>query len=770
MIQKPSSRVPRSCWVSWISASIFSVCLLLSYAAAEDNSTNSAPMHWSADRSKMNRKTNQIELRGHARVARDLELLTAEEIDLDLNTDDCQARGQVVYQYNGSVVQADLLDMNMKTKTGTIYNGTVRQGQMAIQGSEFNVLSSDHLIVKDYRYTTCIDCPNAWSIAGKEVDLTFEGYAFIKDFIFKVKDASVAWSPYMVMPIKSKRQSGILFPRFGVSEVHGNFFVLPGFWAINDWSDMTLGVGTYSRRGTRVEWEGRYTLTPRSLGNLKFFWTKDPTLLPLVSARAAASAEMTQEMPLGFEAKLRWFEISDSGYPVQFAEDVPGRFEPVLTSDLFFSRNDPNISTAISLRRIRNLLNFDEAGNFSNGFDLQTVQELPRVVINTNNQFLFGTRIAAGLETRFNRFARGDGPFDQLAIGNSSVDIIREAQRLTLIPSLYTTLNPVPWLSVVPSVQYRSFLYGFSGVYDDLARGYLLTQVEASVQFEKTFETESGDTKYKHTIRPAVQYSTIPSIQQSSDHPFVRSIQNTANTGVYFDNWDIVPLGTTQNLDTYFTPLGNSLSYGLISQLYRKKKSDLGLIPAWRLAEFSILQTLDIRESQRGGIPLSPIFSNLLIEEKDFSWNTEYTYFYALERYTGAQLKSFSSPHRVSTNLKWFLERSSPGTTMTYERSIGVNYSYSKLSTKISSLRTDLFFSLNDYLMPSASLSFDLASENKKFLESRYGILYQSPSRCWRLDASFTRSIDRGVGMSLTFGLNLTGNGLLPVDDSLQKI
>jgi lipopolysaccharide assembly outer membrane protein LptD (OstA) len=755
---------------------------------------NQQPMHWSADYSKLNRKTNIVELRGNAVVSRDNELLKANEIDVNLTTDHAYARGQVRYQYENSLIKAESLTMNMRTKTGVVINGTLTQGQLALQGSEFQVLSSDHFIVKDYHYTTCIDCPNAWSIVGTEADFTFEGYAFMKDFIFRVKDAATFWSPFMVMPIKSRRQSGFLFPRFGVSEVHGNVIVQPYFWAINDWSDMTVGLGHYSRRGTRFEWEGRYMISQRSQGILNFFWTKDPKLTPKITARGGGSMLVTQKLPLGFEVKLKWFEISDSGYLIEFAEDMPGRYEPVLTSDLFFSKNDPSFSAAVSFRRIRNLLYFDDQNNFTSGFDPKTVQELPRILLNTNNQLLFGSKIAAGVEARYNRFIRSAGSVDTLNINGVPTETIREANRLTLIPNLYTTLNPFPWLSFVPSVQYRSFFYNFNNVYPDLSRGYLLAQAEASVQFERVFQNEDQSKSYKHTIRPAVQYSVIPMVQQSSDHPFMRSAQNSGRTGQFFDNWDIVPLGTSQNLDTYFTPLGHSISYGFISQLFRKvkptidpdeerlknkkkgrhsllkKEEPILPIPAWRLAEFSVLQTLDIRESQKGGIPLSPLFANFLLAEQDVTWNTEYTYFYALERYREAQLKSFSSPHRVSTSLKWYIERASAGNTLTYERSVGMTYSFSKLSSKVSSLRTDLLFSINDYLMPSASFSYDLTSTSNKLLESKYGILYQSPSRCWRIDAAMTRSIDRGVGISFSFGLNLSGNGITGYDDSLQNI
>lgn len=727
------------------------------------------PMHWGAERSVVHRATNNIELRGNAFVNRDQETIRAAEIDLDQVGDKLQARGQVVYQYGITVVHADQIDLDLKTGTGVIKNGSISDGKVALRGSEIIKVGEGHYLVKNYDYSTCHDCPNSWIIHGKEVDLTVEGYAFIKDFVFKVKDAPVLWFPYLVLPMKTKRQTGFLFPRFGINEVYGSFVVEPFFWAINDWSDMTFGLGTYSKRGTRAEWEGRYKLTPRSEGVASFFWTNDESVGSLDS-RFGAQFRATQELPFGFEGKLRFFEFSDSGYPIEFADDIPGRYEPNISSELFFTRNDPNMSTTISLRRIRNLLYFDEAKKFTPGFDTRTVQEFPRIVVNTNNQFLFGSKWVAGVEARFNRFARADGPIDIGTTADGTFVTIREANRLALLPNIYTVLKPTSWLSVTPSAQYRSYFYNFNSMYPDLARGYLLAQAEMSFQLERVFSAgQEGGSAYKHTFRPTLTYSVIPTIQESSDHPFVNQIQTTIRPGQYFDNADLVPIRATQNLDTYVTPLGHSLTYGVVSQLFKKRRISKDGSKVDRVAEVSALQTWDINEFKRKGIDLSPLFTQFLYEDGGLSWNTEYTYFYYLDRYTEAQLVQDASPHRLSSSLSWIWASYTKNNLLWFQRSFTVNYSFSKLTSRVSSLRGLLRFSLNDYLMPQVSAAFDLASENKALLESRYGMLFQNPSQCWRLEAAVTQSIDRGYGFIFNFSMNLLGTSFESMEDSLRS-
>ena len=722
-------------------------------------------MHWGADRTVINRKTNQVELRGNAYLNREDEELHADEIDLNRDTEFVSARGRVRYQFDEYYVKADSVELDLKNKTGTITNGNLTNGTFALRGGRIDQIGFNRYRVKDYDYTTCLDCPNSWQMTGSEADITIEGYAFIKNFVFKVKDASLAWLPYMILPIKTRRQSGLLFPRFGVNEVHGIYAVAPFYWATNRWSDMTFGVGDYSKRGLRLEWEGRYALTNRSQGTMNLYWTRDDEIKDL-RYRYAGKIAVTQELPLGFEGKLRVNEVSDSGYPITYSEDIMGRYEPVLSSDLFFSRNDPEISTVVSFRRLRNLLYFNPDGTPRSGMDDLTVQEFPRITVNTNDRFWFDGKVAAGVETRFNRFSRSAGPVDLL---NPSLPTIREANRFTLIPNFYTTLTPLPWLSVVPSVQYRSFFYNFNNSYDNLARGYLLTQLDLSAQFEKVYRTSNPNISYKHIIRPTLTYSLIPIIQESNpDHPFIEQVKDQARPGQYFDNWDVVPLGTTQNLDAYFTPLGNSLTYGMVTQVFKKEKDSSGTSHISKRFEAQLNQTFDIREAKRffesgqkdNRVILSPLFANLWYGDDNLNFNLEYTYFSFLDRYDQALLDSHASPHRLNVGMTWNWEKGVHDGVLLFDRSLNLGYTYSRLTSKVSSLRTDVHFSINDYIIPSVEYSLDLISVPKLVLDSRYGVIFQSPSRCWRLEAAITRSIDRGIGFVSSFALNLTGGTL----------
>jgi hypothetical protein len=737
---------------------------------------------WGSDQSTYKRREKKLYLRGNAYLVRDGEVLRAEEIDLDLETDLAEARGDVRYQIGTQVIRAEQLNVDLNTKLGVAQRGDLTQGQLNVKGAEFDRISEDRFKIKDFQYSTCIDCPNSWAMSGTYADLTMEGYAFIKDFVLKVNDISLLWLPYLVLPVKTQRQTGLVFPKFGYNQLYGAYYVQPLFIAIDDWIDMTISGGSYAFRGPRVEWEGRYSLTDRSKGVFRFYGIRDRVYNGTGGSRWGSRVELSQGLPSGFNAKLRYFDISDNRYPIDYAGDVPGRLEPVLSSDAFISKNSPELSAALSVRRIRNLLFFDDNGNFNQGFDTNTVQEFPRATVTTNERFLLNTPIATGLEVGFSRFARGGQAFDCGDFGDGPFCTVREANRLSIFPSMYTALSPVPWLSVVPKVTYKGYFYNFDSatspldnqVYPSLFRGYLLSQTDISLHTERVFQTSDPNLAYKHTFRPKLTYWNIPVIQESREHPFVSQVQNVARTGQYFDNNDIVPIGASQNLESYFTPQGNSLSYGFVTQLFRRRGEPGQSTGVARLAELSFLQTLDIREATRSldpqtqdaRIPLSPVFANLLVETPHVIVRTEYTYFSYLERYRNVPLVEKPNPNRLSSTLTYVLERGKRNGILAFDRSLSMNYTYSKITSKVSSLGVGATFSINDYFMPRASFSFDLAAQDNQLLDSRYGMLFQSPSQCWRTDLSYIKSIDRGFGLVWTFAFNINGAGFEVFDEN----
>jgi LPS-assembly protein len=748
---------------------VLATCALVAGASAQ----SAEPLHWSSKRTLWDQKAKKVELQGDARVTRPDSTVTADTIFLDLEKRTLIARGNCVYSASDLEIRGAALDFDLDTHAGSIANGRVSDGRFVLRGERINRLAERRFQTYQAEYTTCLDCPGSWAIEAEDVDIEIEGYAYMKNVRLKIKDAPFMWLPYLIVPVKSKRQSGLLFPRLGVAGVHGFVFVQPFFWATSRSTDMTLGLGLYSDRGFRSEWEGRYKLGPQSEASTNLYYTRDAKKGSVLPNRWGVKIYQQHELPFGITQKLRIQEVSDNLYPTEFKEDMPGLSEATLPSDISFSRSSDTLSVYAEARRFRNLLAPEPtvAGSLREpvGFDSRTVQLLPRVAATTNDQFFFGLPIATGLSLSLSNFTRASDYYDDdenspsLGVYDPGFDPVRRGLRTSITPSIYTTLRPWGLFSFVPSAQYRSFFYSFPPPVPSLSRGYLLLQMDLSLQLSRIYETQDPAVpKVRHLFRPHLKYSRIPVVATNGNHPFVKQVQR--NNGYVFDSQDVVPLSTPPSLTNYFTPLGDSIAYGFTTQLIRRRGSLEVLDPEYQtMAELRAQQSFNLMELQRPEslrVPFSRLESALILQLDRWSSSTQYNFYPDLDRLvrSASSAVASASPHEVSTGFAYTWEKGLRQEVLSFERSVSLNYAYSRISSFTSNLTAALTYSLSDYVMPAVSASYSFVGN--KFLKAASSITFQSPSKCWRFNVSSSWEIGTNPQLfNPDITLNLTGLG-----------
>ncbi len=789
------SKVHRqSFFLAWISFAALAVVSLKAFAQISPGAGESVdhPIHWSGKKQLWDRKSGLIRLEGAATVRQHGEVLTADTIFLNLNDRTVSAVGNCIYIAKGTIISAREIRFNLDTRTGMIIGGRVSTDSFALAGERISRLGEGRFQTFRGEYTTCKDCPQSWSFHGEDVELEFGGYAHMSNVRGKIRDVPVVWFPYLVFPLKTKRQSGLLPPRIRFTGDDGFVYVQPVFWEISRSTDATLSLGHYSARGFRGELEARYVLSERSRGQANFFYQYDKTVerrlnspqditLAPAADRWALNVEQTQVLPFGIEEKLRLVEVSDSQYPINFSTDVPGHKDSVLTSGLSFAHSTSQVSSYLAGRRFRNLLSADPLV-----FDSDTVQLFPTAVVTTNDKSpIPSLPVSAGLTLGVANFTRSGPTFDYDVIPGVTpsagtpyvpgVDPIRKATRVAVTPSLYTTLRPGDVFSLVPSAQYRTFFYSFHNVsgMPNLVRSYLLTQAQASTQLERVYETRDVDTpRIKHIIRPSLTYSVIPMVREDRDHNFLKQVeyaQNNGFSGYNFDNNDIVPIDSSRTYNNYFEPLGNSLSYGVTTELIRRKgRMDAPGASYQRFLEFGVGQNFNFRElrnSPEERQPFSRVQSSLSLAFDHLESTTYYYYF------PYAQPNPPSNRNKLSTSLAYVFERAMHQRVLAFERSFALGYAYDLVErNRIKNLTGTWVFSLNDYVRPVFSFDYHLsagAEDPSRFFKTNLGVDFQSPSQCWKIALNFARSIEK-ISTSFDFNLtlNLTGAGFEGLTES----
>ncbi|RYZ98446.1 MAG: LPS-assembly protein LptD, partial [Proteobacteria bacterium] len=513
---------------------------------------------------------------GHVVVSAKGQRLVCDYLWLDDNTKEIKARGNVLFVQGGTTIQAAELHFSLTTGYGSIFYGKVSNDLYSLKGQLIRRVSENRFLTTDGEYTTCKDCAESWKLSARNVDLTIDGYAFMDNVFVKIKDVPTVYIPYLVVPVKTKRQSGLLFPRIGLSRGnHGFVYVQPFYWAIDEHQDLTLGVGRYTARGMRYELEHRYQSIDGSNGKLNIFHTRDRKFRDYLMAQgidqdgSRTAIIANNQWSVGRHLQFRWriYETLDREYSLDFPEDIPGRQLPALESNALITSPYDNFFLSVEAKRYRNLL-YDRPV----GFDGGTVQAMPTVHFGVKPISVFGP-VLASFYGRYDRFSRTNGGFDDanndglFSAGGANRDYIREANRFIFQPELSAPFRLGNFLSVGPYVQLNEIDYSFSvptatGDIPNTSTRYLQAKVELSGTMEKIYEYNSQRvSRLKHQVTPFLTFSNIPWISKGADnHPFNGDNGQIESNSGLFDQFDRVPY--TNNTDFLRHPQGKSLYYG----------------------------------------------------------------------------------------------------------------------------------------------------------------------------------------------------------------
>lgn len=781
---------------------ISSAALALPGGGGSSPSAPSGPMRWSGIKTFYDRSLNKVELVGEAEVHQNEESLFADKIVVEVNTRVVHATGHARYSAKDSDIEAEEMHLNLETRTGTIVRGRVITPQFTLSGDQIHKLSKVKFQTEKSEFTTCKDCPRSWSFLADNVDLEIQGYAYLSNVRVKIVDTPTFWIPYMVVPIKTQRQTGFLIPNFGFTNLGGTF-VQPFFWAISRSTDMTFGAGQYGGQGRRLEWEGRYALRSGE-GTVKFFHIQDKLFRNYLLTRSSAldrgisaqrySLQVFQKQKLfwGIEEKLRIQEVSDNLYHVRVLGDLPqAQGEAFLGSTFSLSKSNNDWSGYVAARRWRNFLGLntpDVTTSDPRVFDSNTVQLMPQARFAMNDVQLGDGLFAGGVGFGFSRFWRSGKAYDvednlfpssDPLTFRPGIDPLREATRFELEPHIYSTYRLFDSVQVSPSLQYRHYWYDFGTTTRSLSRGYPLLQLSLGTQLERVFfDSETGQSSTKHLIRPHLIYSYIPFVQEDRNHPFVKQMQFANDyqfSGFNFDNRDIFPLDGTFTNSNYFDPQGNALAYGFTSQLIRKNRVqpviEKPASPATSGGLFSGLSKPD-SSNNAGGQPTAgsdvslPSYTTALDWKNGQSFNFRelrkndgsarplsryYSLLSANWDHLSAHADYYYTPyipitdatsrHSYSTGMSYYTERSIHQTVLYFERSVSLNYVFNRLSTQSQTqvMQGSLVYSLSDYIMPSMVMTYDLIRQRVQEVVS--ALVFQSPSQCWKLDLGYRQTI-----------------------------
>ena len=212
-----------------------------------------------ADRMSYDQKSNVMVASGDVEMRQGDRTLNAQYLKVNLVTKNAVAKGRVLLNERGDTLACEELKMNLDDRRGQVDNAKIfiKSQNFHIDGKEIKSLGQDVYHVEKGVITTCDGDNPFWRIDAKKIDVTLDGYAKVQGSTFKVKGVPIAYFPYLVVPVKTNRQSGFLFPEVSNTRRKGFQFDNSFFWAISPSSDATFWLDIASKKGPGIGVESR---------------------------------------------------------------------------------------------------------------------------------------------------------------------------------------------------------------------------------------------------------------------------------------------------------------------------------------------------------------------------------------------------------------------------------------------------------------------------------------------------------------------------------
>ena len=187
-----------------------------------------------------------VEASGHVLLQRGEDYMKADFARYYTTTNWIFVKGNVEVRMGRDMLNAAEAEFDLTSRTGWLKDGSIfiAGPHMYVTGEKVDKLFGDRYRFKDAKVTACDGDRPAWSLEAEQADIEIDGYAKLSHTTLNILDIPLMDAPYLVLPAKTTRQSGLLMPDFGYSSLNGTFFSQPYFQVIDESRDLTF-YGTY---------------------------------------------------------------------------------------------------------------------------------------------------------------------------------------------------------------------------------------------------------------------------------------------------------------------------------------------------------------------------------------------------------------------------------------------------------------------------------------------------------------------------------------------
>ncbi|MCY4524798.1 MAG: hypothetical protein OXB84_08670, partial [Halobacteriovoraceae bacterium] len=233
-----------------------------------------------SDKSYRKGKDNFFEAVGNVMIANKGNEIYGEKASISLSTGEVNIMGNARYISPEFTLYGSELSYNLNDGQFDIKNARMLSSNYIILGEKISRERKDTIVALKAEYTTCRDCPQSWTIFGNEIQIKVGEYVRILHGLIKINGVAMMYFPYIILPIKKDRQTGLLYPNINIDLRRGVTLQWPWFWEITKSNDATISPSIFGKRGPGGQLQYRHMLGDRKWFEFNSIASKDSIYLP----------------------------------------------------------------------------------------------------------------------------------------------------------------------------------------------------------------------------------------------------------------------------------------------------------------------------------------------------------------------------------------------------------------------------------------------------------------------------------------------------------
>ena len=427
--------------------------------------------------------------------------LFADQVEVNTETKDVVATGNVVIQTPDQVISGDRAFYNLDSREHRLEKADgMIQPDIFYQAETIEGVGRDSFSLTKGRLTSCTQPTPRWNFSCSRANFKKNDYVEMWNSVFRIKKVPVFYMPYFRYPLDKERSTGFLMPQIGYSGPKGFFFGESFYWAIARNMDATFDVDYYSSKGFGGGLEYRYQFSEGTGGEARlyyFLFKREPDGSQSPNAYSLRFKH-NQPLPAGFRLVANIDYQTSFDFMREFDNDFKRASVSNYRSEAFISRAWSYYN--FSLRASRFETYYRRLSNSINTY------YLPQISLNSFKIKLFSP-LYFSFASSFTSWKYGfQTDFDN---GRE-----KHYDSVNFSPTLSLPFSAIPWLTVNSSlaanlVYYaQSYAPGTKTIVSEpvFNANYVFGVEWTGPVFYRIYQRAGGQTKVKHLIEPFINY------------------------------------------------------------------------------------------------------------------------------------------------------------------------------------------------------------------------------------------------------------------------